>query len=501
MKILFLNPHIDAQHQLVTTLRSKNNAILLPESADEAWQILQIHGKSIELAIVHKESSEPTQPDSGLGFIQKVKNDANQADLPIILTSDKWNTADFSTHQNSPLGVHAYLPWPSDEATVLQTIQEMFSDVAEASDLSSPSTSEPSLAFDGVEKEVSSVSMAELSLAGLEVPKAFVSATQSAISAASQHSLPLDSLEIPTEDIPHELPSEEIAPSVAEAPAEPSSEELDRAILSEMPYLFTQKSPSEIHKAASIPQRAAQAMMMSPLGNAIIPGGAGNNPDIDTLKKYLGLREQDVSVLSSQLQAAQDLIGKMEAELREEQAKNSELSSRCTSLQERVGHFEREKSLAVESVQGDLENIRFEMKTKIDKAKILESQVREANEEMNRLKERVRSDIRKIRVREKELENKLEITRRDSEVLISAREGKIIELKRKLDILEFNMDLLQDQYSKEKESNSSLRERLSRAAQVVRVAGGFLETQGIAVPKLDVEEGLSTESSATRKAG
>jgi hypothetical protein len=97
---------------------------------------------------------------------------------------------------------------------------------------------------------------------------------------------------------------------------------------------------------------------------------------------------------------------------------------------------------------------------------------------MERIKERVRVDIRKIRVREKELENRLEIMKKDSEVLMGARESKIVELKRKLDLLEFNMDLLQDQYAREKESSATLRERLAKAAQVVRVAGGLLDNPG-----------------------
>src|SRR4029077_14635199 len=105
----------------------------------------------------------------------------------------------------------------------------------------------------------------------------------------------------------------------------------------------------------------------------------------------------------------------------------------------------------------------------------LDTQVREATDEIERLKERVRADIRKIRVREKELENRLEIMKKDSEALITARENKIIELKRKLDLLEFNMDLLQDQHAREKEGAVHLRERLAKAAQVVRVAGGLLD--------------------------
>ena len=50
-----------------------------------------------------------------------------------------------------------------------------------------------------------------------------------------------------------------------------------------------------------------------------------------------------------------------------------------------------------------------------------------------------------------------------------------IEVKRKLDLLEFNMDILQNQYEKEKQLTASFREKLDKAAQVVRVAEGLLD--------------------------
>src|SRR4029077_11183068 len=132
------------------------------------------------------------------------------------------------------------------------------------------------------------------------------------------------------------------------------------------------------------------------------------------------------------------------------------------------------KSGEFQSLENEVNEVKFQLKTKTDKVRVMEAQVREATEEMEHLKNRVRSDIRKIRVREKDLENRLEIMKKDSEALIGARETKIIELKRKLDLLEFNMDLLQDQYNREKENSVHLRERLAKAAQVVRVAGGLL---------------------------
>jgi hypothetical protein len=141
----------------------------------------------------------------------------------------------------------------------------------------------------------------------------------------------------------------------------------------------------------------------------------------------------------------------------------------------KIEEFEREKAIALETLTSEIAELRFQSKAKTDKAKLLEIQVNQASQEIERLKDRVRSDIRKIRVRERELENQLEMSKKDTEVVLGAREGKIVELKRKIDLLEFNMDLLQDRFNRERESNNKLREKLGKAAQVVRVAEGLLD--------------------------
>ena len=65
--------------------------------------------------------------------------------------------------------------------------------------------------------------------------------------------------------------------------------------------------------------------------------------------------------------------------------------------------------------------------------------------------------------------------RKDSEALLMAREATILELKRKLDTAEFNLDLMHDRLGREKESSAELREKLLRASQAVRLAGGLLD--------------------------
>jgi chromosome segregation ATPase len=259
-------------------------------------------------------------------------------------------------------------------------------------------------------------------------------------------------------------PQMEIVSQTATAPSEPE----DKEIATSMPYLFS---------AAREADKADIQLYNQPVGDAVVPGGAAHTPDLETLKKYLMLREHDVAALSSQFKSAKERIVNIEQLLKVEQARNSELMHTLQTQQDKLDGYDKEKKVEFEVLNDEVKELKFQLKAKNDKVRMFEIKIRDAADETERLKDRVRSDIRKIRVREKELENKLEIIKKDSEALIGSRENKIIELKRKLDLLEFNLDLLQDRYSREKDTSAQLRERLAKAAQVVRLAGGLLDSE------------------------
>jgi CheY-like chemotaxis protein len=616
--------------------------VLIPSHAEEAWKMLQLHGSSLDLAIIHREGVTDDVLDEGEKFIARIKADPTQSDLPIIFTSSLMNEADFFQHQQGALGVNAYLRWPFTDDELIETIETMFGNSIrfaaatvtgtnsqlKKSSRTSTVTSASSLSFDSLDVKLeetsgdkSDANGANLNLEmptalpSLEVvgepadggaialtdagaapslvlshgpasqlppeapaglggaPTATVALSESqppdlveprklensllqdlepyerleidqqlklangpSLELASEGELPemgttvLDASAIgiapisespafdlgalspaPQNDEPQilmteafeqstpgemaEMPvvaSQAAAPvsSLTSSPAAPASGD-EEDLASELPYLFSNKG------AAGVPTDPSSSALVfaEPVGDAVIPGGAVQSPDTETLKKYLMLREQDVAILSNQLKSARDQIVQLEKKLREESGKSGELEHAVGERQKRIEEFEKEKALALQGLQAEIDELRFQNKTKTDKARLLESKVTEATEEIERLKERVRTDIRKIRVREKELENKLEIVRKDSEALITARESKIMELKRKIDLLEFNIDLLQDQNAREKENSAQLRERLAKAAQVVRVAGGLLDAQGKAI----IEEAVS-EKKTSREA-
>lgn len=416
MKILFLNPQINAEYQVLQELEEHGHGVLVPADSEEAWQMLQLHGRSVSLAIIHRESS--IDEEDGLLLIRKIKSSEDQLDLPIILSSSVWQNHQFVEHQDSPEGVNAYIHWPCSGNEILELMGKIFQ----------------------TEGEIQSESLVE-------------------IKSDPEPALNLDQFALFDQE----------ANLVLDAP----EKELETEAVPE------DEAPFDVAPSFNLP--------VKPVGDAIVPGGAAQSPDLETLKKYLLLREQDVGVLSNKLKIAEERILSLESALKSERGRADEFEQTLEEKRIRIEEFEKEKALALESLQVEASELRFQNKAKTDRARLLEQQLREMSDEIERLKERVRMDIRKIRVREKELENKLELMKKDSEALLTARENKIIELKRKVDLLEFNMDLLQDQHSREKENSTRLRERLTKAAQVVRVAAGILDSDPVAQTTLKTE--------------
>jgi DNA-binding response OmpR family regulator len=597
MKILFVHPEINAQHKTCTTLAERGVVILFARNGDEAWKLIQFHGVSLDLAVIHREGwTSGASSEEGAKLIDRIKADSLQADLPIVMTSWRWGSAEFAKHQQGKSGVNAYLKWPTPPEDLLRTIDIVLGNEAggistqEQAPVSTPEppsapeltlSSAPSLALetssqvlpvqelgsasiqlepakdelgstgtinldapelvasqsmpsapsmgtdagtgleispsgmsDGISLEAHVIQLEPAQEGGLELsiaspsdgelepherlgfspdgtsnqPSATLSESSNDVEEAPAMPLPSDATTV--EPVLNLGAGSELSfvsemggttldqqePAVftpEEAPQPQQEEELPvEEIEGEMPYLF--KSRNE--QAAKESPAMANPMLAftEPVGDAVVPGGAANSPDTETLKKYLMLREQDVAVLSNQLAAAREQVATLEKTLREERAKGADLNHSVGEQQRKLDEFESGKRAEFSALQAEIEELRFQAKAKTDKVRVLEIQVREASGEIEKMKERVRNDIRKIRVREKELENRLEIVKKDSEALLAARENKMIELKRKLDLLEFNMDLLQDQYTREKETSALLRERLSKAAQVVRVAGGLL---------------------------
>lgn len=333
----------------------------------------------------------------------------------------------------------------------------------------------------------------DLSLAPSELP-----APTQAIEAIEAFHSGLTSADISKSDLEIPVPLQEAPPASHdefryearnEPPPEPYRDEptlvpdapaMPRSVQSRRPTPPVKSQPKEA--------QATRPFQLPP-SQFDAPGGEAARADNETLRSYLLLREQDVAVLNAQVRALREQNRTLELGFSEEQAKSAELSHIAREQAKKLEDFSKRGSSTIAQLQTEIDDLKVEIRSKNEKIRGLERQMSDLHEQGDHLKERVRVDIRKIRVREKELENRIEIMKKDAEAVLNSREMKIIELKKKLDLVEFNFDLLQDQFSKEKELSSQLRERLGRAAQVVKVAGGLLEAKSSSAGSETVLEG------------
>ncbi|MCK5074165.1 MAG: hypothetical protein KAQ98_12115 [Bacteriovoracaceae bacterium] len=130
----------------------------------------------------------------------------------------------------------------------------------------------------------------------------------------------------------------------------------------------------------------------------------------------------------------------------------------------------------------------FEFKHRFDlgdsKREIMEEKLKKSQEELLSLGGAVRIDLRKVKQREKELENQLELVQMDTVSQVQGRDNKILELKRKIDSLEFNMENTAIREHRAKEDNRKLKEKLQKIMKTLRGSIHVLEED------LEIEENL-----------
>ena len=488
MKVLLFHSNLDALREVVGELQKKQVSVLAAQDVDGAWKLLQLHTTSISIAVIHREGTSDPSAEPGTELIARIKSDPVQNELPFILTTSSWSESQCAEHQQGAQGANAYLLTPYLPQALLDLMTAVVGDlqaVSTQTQVEVPQRDEVQVQADVSKLILNSLRVHENSGAQApQIPQApkgpMLSLPPHFTSEQTQYTTvgPPGELEIPDSNEP-EVGSFTLSGNLAST-----------GMVEHLPELISPEAqifPSELEIKLETQFKIEPPLSMEPLPDLQIEENfesplplqksepALASPDIETLKKYLLYREQDLSLAHAQLKAACQQINKLDEQCKAQLQALQNFETLEETYKQRIQDFEQEKTRETADLRAEIDALKFQAKSKTDKIKILETQMKSAVSETERLKDRVKGDIRKIRVREKELENRLEILRRDSEALISARETKIVELKRKLDLLEFNMDLLQDRYNREQYKGAQLRERLAKAAQVVKVVGGVLD--------------------------
>lgn len=123
----------------------------------------------------------------------------------------------------------------------------------------------------------------------------------------------------------------------------------------------------------------------------------------------------------------------------------------------------------------EMDEMKYRLRITDEKKLYSEEKARKLQKEFDRLQSKVRIDFNQIKQREKELESQLELAKMDSESQVQSRDKKILELKRKIDQLEFNMENIVIREQKSRDDKVRLEERLERIMKTLRGSIEVLE--------------------------
>ncbi len=178
---------------------------------------------------------------------------------------------------------------------------------------------------------------------------------------------------------------------------------------------------------------------------------------------------------SESLRIAQTRISELETEQERLRRENEQLASAGETLRRRSDEM-LTKAEQLELNLKESERIHSEEK-KVFRGQ-LSSKDREIHDLRGRLEEmenRLESNFKKIRVRERELEHRLEIVRMESQTLVATKDKMLLELKRQIDQITHENDFAKQKSQEHFNQYKEKQETIRRVVRALRIALTILE--------------------------
>ena len=98
-------------------------------------------------------------------------------------------------------------------------------------------------------------------------------------------------------------------------------------------------------------------------------------------------------------------------------------------------------------------------------------------------KEQVREDLKRIKHKERELENKYELLKRDMQALLDSKDKHVLELKKKNDALELELESFDERLRRMNSQVAGIDAKKRRLIETLRLALSLLEE----IDKVDLD--------------
>ena len=203
---------------------------------------------------------------------------------------------------------------------------------------------------------------------------------------------------------------------------------------------------------------------------------AASSEEVQTLRKYAALKEREVREKDSSLQIIRGQLEQLQKKYTRSEDERRRVLMNLQDLETVKRTLESSVDQNKHNIE-KLETIHHEeiraLQLRLDNAQFL---AQKSERKLDEFRERVKEDILKIRLHERELANKLDLQKRDAEALLAAKDERLLQQKREIDRLEFEISNLKERLVDETQRSEERVGRLMRAVQSLKLAQGLLES-------------------------
>lgn len=196
---------------------------------------------------------------------------------------------------------------------------------------------------------------------------------------------------------------------------------------------------------------------------------------------YSGEMERMQATISNLRADREELLAKIQSFEEDKMLQGRQFLSLRAELDER----KIELTIIRRKLNEEINELKDKVKLFDEKRLILEEKNRILAQELDKAGQKNKIDVKKVQMRERELEQKLELLKSDAETQIRNRDRKILELKRKIDAMEFDMESISLQEKRSVESRFELEDKLDKAIKTLRSAITVLEDESDHTSALD----------------
>jgi predicted nucleic acid-binding Zn-ribbon protein len=175
------------------------------------------------------------------------------------------------------------------------------------------------------------------------------------------------------------------------------------------------------------------------------------------------------------LKIAQQRIRDLEKEVERLRIDNDEIAAAAAVMRSRLEDAELKLSQADSHRMSEIDALNAEIDRLRKHAEKKEFDGKRFKTQAEQLEARLKSDYKKIRTRERELENRLDLARAEKQALVKTKDEHILELRRRIEVLQSESSGFRNKVLELNRTLGANNEQFKRTVRALRLALGNLE--------------------------